>query len=157
MEAREVRGLQIATDATPIQSGQVWIVPSQSSAKNYIVDLQARSCTCPDHVESGLKCKHLFAAEYTVERERGEALPSPPKLVKPTYKQAWPAYNLAQTNEKSRFLELLYHLCFEIEDLPRKPGAGRSRLPLKEMIFCAVFKVYSTISGRRFISDLREA
>lgn len=74
-----------------------------------------------------------------------------------TYSQVWPAYNLAQTNEKSRFLELLYHLCFDIKDLPRKTGAGRNRLPLKDMIFCSVFKIYSTVSGRRFISDLREA
>jgi transposase len=74
-----------------------------------------------------------------------------------TYPQVWPAYNRAQTSEKSRFLELLYHLCFEIEDLPRKAGAGRSRLPLKDMLFCSVFKIYSTVSGRRFISDLREA
>jgi hypothetical protein len=74
-----------------------------------------------------------------------------------TYSQVWPAYNLAQTNEKSCFLELLYHLCFDIKDLPRKQGAGRNRLPLKDMIFCAVFKIYSTVSGRRFISDLREA
>jgi transposase len=78
-------------------------------------------------------------------------------MMKQTYAQVWPAYNKAQTNEKSRFLELLYHLCFEIEDLPRKPGAGRARLPLKDMIFCSVFKIFSTVSGRRFISDLRDA
>lgn len=77
--------------------------------------------------------------------------------MKTTYPQVWPAYNKAQTNEKDRFLELLYHLCFEIENLPRKPGAGRGRLPFREMIFCAAFKIYSTVSGRRFISDLKEA
>ncbi|MEJ7577828.1 MAG: transposase [Pyrinomonadaceae bacterium] len=76
---------------------------------------------------------------------------------KPTYRQEWSAYNLAQTNEKARFQELLYELCQSIDDLPRKPGAGRNRLPLGEMIFCAAYKVFSTVSGRRFISDLREA
>ena len=30
-------------------------------------------------------------------------------------------------------------------------------MPLAESIFAAVFKVYSTVSGRRFISDLRDA
>ncbi len=74
-----------------------------------------------------------------------------------TYSQVWPAYNQAQTNEKARFQELLFELCQNIEDLPRKAGAGRNRLPLKDMIFCAVFKIYSTVSGRRFISNLREA
>lgn len=76
---------------------------------------------------------------------------------KPTYPQQWHEYNLAQTNEKSKFLELLYGLCQNIEDLPRKEGAGRNQLALGDMIFCVAFKVYSTVSGRRFISDLREA
>jgi hypothetical protein len=76
---------------------------------------------------------------------------------KPTYKQAWTAYNQAQTKEKDHFLELLYQLCRGVEDLPRKGVAGRNRLPLGEMIFCAAFKTYSMFSGRRFISDLREA
>jgi transposase len=76
---------------------------------------------------------------------------------KPTYSQKWHEYNQAQTNEKARFLELLFELCKQVGDLPRKGVAGRNRLPLSEMIFCAVFKVFSLVSGRRFISDLQEA
>src|SRR5260370_21670907 len=34
---------------------------------------------------------------------------------------------------------------------------GRPRLPFEDMIFSAAFKVYSTVSGRRFMSDLRDA
>jgi transposase len=34
---------------------------------------------------------------------------------------------------------------------------GRPRLPLEDMIFAMAFKVYSTVSGRRFVSDLRDA
>src|SRR5882757_2512978 len=34
---------------------------------------------------------------------------------------------------------------------------GRPRLPLEDMIFASAFKVYSTVSGRRFMSDLRDA
>src|SRR5262249_28064166 len=34
---------------------------------------------------------------------------------------------------------------------------GRPRMPLKDMIFSAAFKIYSTFSSRRFMSDLREA
>src|SRR5688500_17103455 len=49
--------------------------------------------------------------------------------VRKTYPQDWTSYNLAQTTEKARFLELLFELCSNIEDLPRKPGAGRNRLP----------------------------
>ncbi len=33
----------------------------------------------------------------------------------------------------------------------------RPRLPLEDMIFATTFKVYSTVSGRRFMSDLRDA
>jgi len=34
---------------------------------------------------------------------------------------------------------------------------GRPRLSLADIIFSSTFKVYSTVSGRRFMSDLREA
>src|SRR5438046_9319262 len=33
----------------------------------------------------------------------------------------------------------------------------RPRLPFEDMIFSSCFKVYSTVSGRRFMSDLRDA
>jgi hypothetical protein len=34
---------------------------------------------------------------------------------------------------------------------------GRPRLPLADMIFACVYKVYVGFSSRRFMSDLREA
>ena len=74
-----------------------------------------------------------------------------------TYSQDWTAYNQAQTTEKSRFQELLYELCTQIDELPRKNIQGRNRIPLADMVFAVVFKTYSTISGRRFMSDLVEA
>ncbi len=82
-----------------------------------------------------------------------------PEITKPkkTYSQNWNAYNKAQTNEKSRFMELLYELCSQIEDIPRKDGAGRNRIPLADMVYAVVFKTYSCVSGRRFISDLEDA
>jgi transposase len=76
---------------------------------------------------------------------------------RPTYSQDWTNYNLAQTNEKTRFLELLFELCSQIEDIPRKDGAGRTRIPLADMVFAVVYKIYSGVSGRRFMSDLSEA
>jgi transposase len=74
-----------------------------------------------------------------------------------TYSQDWTAYNQAQTTEKSRFQELLFELCSQIDDLPRKNVTGRNRIPLADMVFAVVFKTYSTISCRRFMSDLTEA
>jgi transposase len=39
----------------------------------------------------------------------------------------------------------------------REQKRGRPRATLADAVFCATFKVYSTISTRRFMSDLREA
>ncbi len=78
------------------------------------------------------------------------------KTVRRTYPQQWPSYNAAQTNEKDRFQVLLRDLCAGIGE-PAGPRVGRPRLPLADAIFAAAFKVYSTVSGRRFMSDLREA
>ena len=72
-----------------------------------------------------------------------------------TYPQNWPAYNAAQVNEKHQFQILLHDLCKGIQD--QQAGRGRPRIPLADAIFAACFKVYSTVSGRRFMSDLHNA
>jgi transposase len=70
---------------------------------------------------------------------------------------SWTAYNAAQSEEKTRFVALLADLCNTIPQPPRPPGAGRPRLPLSDMVFASVFKVYVGFSSRRFTSDLRDA
>src|SRR5262249_30238548 len=42
-------------------------------------------------------------------------------------------------------------------DEPIITGKGRRPIPMADAIFSAVYKVYSTVSGRRFMTDLREA
>ncbi|HEX8176634.1 MAG TPA: transposase [Pyrinomonadaceae bacterium] len=74
---------------------------------------------------------------------------------RPTYSQNWKAYTQAQTNEKAKFLELLFALC-SLVDEPMQ-HMGRPRIPLADRIFSVVFKTYECVSGRRFTSDLREA
>ena len=66
------------------------------------------------------------------------------------------AYNAAQTHEKGWFLDLLRDLCDGVSE-PERQKNGRPRLPIQDVIFAACFKVYSTVSCRRFMSDLREA
>jgi len=87
-------------------------------------------------------------------------LPVPPPLSptagKKTYPQDWHAYNAAQTHEKELFLHLLRDLCDGLTE-PRTQKTGRPRLPIGDAIFAACFKVFSTVSGRRFITDLRDA
>ena len=78
-------------------------------------------------------------------------LPQPRK----TYSQDWPAYNAAQTHEKERFVALLRDLCDTIEQPPQT--FGRPRLPLSDVVFGIGLKVYSTMSGRRAMTDFRNA
>jgi len=163
---REQRGLEIAAKAKLQRDGDRWFVPSQSGGGTnhggkYIVkpDVSNPHCTCPDHELGQHKCKHIFAVEFTIRREYsndGETQTLTETVsVKKTYRQDWPAYNKAQTQEKDQFQTLLHDLCQGIGSPSQK--MGRPRLSLEDMIFSAAFKVYSTISGRRIMSDLRDA
>jgi transposase len=162
---REQRGMRIAATCKLTRKGQVWLVPSQSGHGRYTVspDPESPHCSCPDHETRGLKCKHLFAVEFAMKREEhGDGSTTVTQTVtvtetihKPTYPQEWPAYNAAQTHEKEKFQALLYDLCQRLDELP--PSKGHPRLSLSDAVFSACFKVYSTMSARRFMSDLRDA
>ena len=165
-EPRQQRGLEIAATARIIKKGNAWTVPSQSGKGRYTVRLRAKElfCTCPDYETTGCKCKHIYAVEFVRGRGRSAVtvLPSVDerKDIKPsrkTYPQDWRAYNAAQTHEKERFLELLKDLCAGVVEQSTGPKNGRPRLPIQDAIFAACFKVYSTVSCRRFMTDLREA
>jgi Transposase DDE domain/SWIM zinc finger len=153
MNTRQNKGLAIAQQAEVVRQGNVWIVPSQTRLCNYTVDLFQNTCTCPDYKENGGRCKHLYAVEFQLRRESGEVLP-PPEARK-TYSQEWHEYNLAQTNEKARFLELLYGLCAGVNEPVQT--MGRPRMAFSDMVFCAAYKIYSQFSTRRFNSDLMMA
>jgi transposase len=167
MSIRELKGKDIADRFKIVRNGNLYLVPSQSGKGKYKVDLDAGSCTCPDNEYTGARCKHLFAAELSVKRERKTVtetkvdgstkttVTETVKVTRKTYAQVWPAYNMAQTKEKAIFLYLLHQLCQGIGE-PAQMN-GRPRLPLEDMIFAMAFKVYSTVSGRRFMSDLRDA
>jgi transposase len=166
MDAREERGLVIADTSKITCKGAVWFVPSQNSGGNYAVRMNPDrpTCTCADYELREMKCKHIFAVEITRKRYMSrdgsttetQTVTVTETVKKPTYKQDWPAYNAAQTNEKDKFQVLLADLCRGIiDETPRTKG--QPRIPLADAIFSAVFKVYSTVSGRRFASDLREA
>lgn len=157
MNSRQNKGLAIAATYKITRVDNLWIVPSQTSAKKYAVDLEndPPTCTCPDYETHRRECKHILAAQYQLRQESGVTLPEPEPIVRPTYKQEWREYNQAQRNEKSRFQELLYQLCQTIDEPPQV--MGRPRALLSDIIFCAGVKVYETVSGRRNMSDLREA
>jgi len=165
MDTREAKALEIAATLPVKRKGDVWTVPSQAGHGSYRVSEPtnlryvpgARSglaCTCPDFDERQGPCKHVLAVEFTMQRE---ATPDADvvKLRRPTYPQNWPAYNAAQCQEKEQLLPMLADLCGTLS----RPYGGRGRppLPVSDMAFACVSRVYSGLSARRFDSDVREA
>ena len=137
-----------------------WQVLSQTGNGHYFVKLDHRpSCTCPDFELRGHKCKHIYAVECLIVWETitdsGQTTITQTQTLRVTYKQNWRAYNAAQTEEKERFIVLLNALCELVDQPPQH--YGRPRLPLADMVFACVYKVYVGFSSRRFMSDLREA
>ena len=157
---REERGRQIAKRGGIRKVGARFAVPSQtpgSAVSTYMVDVVDETCTCPDFELRRARCKHQEAVLFWLAWEGDVSetgVIEPPKKRK-TYRQNWPAYNAAQTTEKERVELLLKSLCEGIEEAPRKPGPGRPRIPLRDSIFSAVMKVYTTFSGRRASTDIR--
>src|ERR1041384_4785919 len=73
MEEREIKGLQIAAKSKLTRKGKLWLVPSQTTKEQkYKVAVNGGKpeCTCRDHEFTNDKCKHIFAVEYTIEREQ---------------------------------------------------------------------------------------
>jgi len=69
MDARQEKGLQIAATTKLVGEDNMWLVPSQAGKGKYVVDAEAKQCTCPDFESRQATCKHIFAVEYTIRRE----------------------------------------------------------------------------------------
>lgn len=153
---RAIRGAEIAERFRVRQDGDSWIVPSQSGDGRYRVYPDEQRCTCPDHSTRQLRCKHLFAVEYTIERQsHPDGTETVTEAVRVTYSQDWSSYNAAQVEEGPRFRALLSDLCGLIEQ--PEQCRGRPRLSLADMTFASVMKVYTGFSSRRFIGALGDA
>ena len=165
MDLRQVRGMELAETRTIRKRDGWWWVPSQTGSRLYRVQLSKKfaTCECADFERRGQACKHIVAAcVMQIKQEQNpDGTTTVTKSVtftateKTTYPQNWPAYNEAQTNEQDKFLALLSDLCSGLPVFPAKNG--RPRLPLSDAVFNVTFKVYSTFSQRRFMSDLRQA
>jgi transposase len=164
MTPREERGLVIAAmcKLTKGENG-CWLVPSQTGAdKKYVVDPDHDTCTCPDHQEMGVVCKHVFAVKFVQKREvASDGSVTETRSVtfteKKKYTQRWAEYNLAQQKEKHRFQILLRDLCQGVPEPPRAQNGGRPPIPIADRLFATTYKVYSTVSSRRFNCDLQDA
>lgn len=163
---REARGRMIAAGGKIKRTGGLYVVPSQTEGKTYAVDYEAEdpSCNCPDFEQRGGKCKHMHAIDFYIieqatRRTDGAGVTveeTITRAVRVTYKQQWPEYNRAQVTEQEHVASLLRDLCRGIPQPPVK-RTGRPPLPLADVVYGAVLKVYGGMSGRRAQSDLRAA
>lgn len=164
MDLRELKALEIAARCRIVYRDGVWLVPSQSGEGTYRVTLRQGDlfeCQCEDFELRGPEqpCKHVIAVKLVRERDGGPTLgvldtDAVPK--RPTYKQNWPAYNLAQTTEKHRLQVLLADLCAGVPE-PERVGIGRPPIPTADRLFAVAFKVYCGLSSRRSVCDLTDA
>jgi len=158
--ARQERGKALAKDKRIKRvEGAIWYVPSQTqNAGGYVVNVLAATCTCPDHEQRRVRCKHLVAVEIAqsveVAPDGSAVVTETVKVTRKTYTQDWPSYNAAQRAEKATVQALLRALCDGIVSPPH-PGRGRKPLPLGDAVYGMTMKVYTTVSGRRATTDLK--
>ena len=135
-------------------------VPSQSTNAFYnVIPVNNRVvCDCPDFETREKPCKHIYAVKFLIVEDT--AIPEESQVeaetYRVTYRRNWNAYNNAQFNEQEMFGRLLRELCDTVHT-PVQRGRGRPRLPLSDMVFAIGTKVYSTMSGRRAMTDVRNA
>ena len=111
---REERGKAIADQGNQIKkvNDHSFKVKSQSGSGFYEVKAtkDGMTCTCPDFVYRGGKCKHIAATRYYLEVQKETPQGIVTEKVHLTYTQAWNAYNEAQKAEVNLFDELLKDL-----------------------------------------------
>lgn len=160
MDPRERKGIEIAGQKPIFFQNGRWVVPSQSKpGKTYRVNFRPESqdCSCPDfELIEPVWCKHIYAVRY-VMNERG-LLPKPtprsPRAKK--YPRDWPVYNEAKANELPKFRRLLFDLCCGLPTPPPGRQGGRPRVPLADLVYAAVTKVYVREAGRKLNGHLEQ-
>ena len=124
-DSRELRGKEIADKGNVKKvKDNSFRVKSQSGNGSYEVKstLNGMTCTCPDFVYRGGKCKHIAATRYYLEIEKDTPQGTVTEKVHITYKQAWDAYNAAQKAEVKLFDELLKDLVKAIPEPEQTRG-----------------------------------
>lgn len=158
MEVWHERGLAIANSNTVKKNRLGWQVPSQSGNGTYIVNMDNEEpfCTCQHFETTRKKCQHIYAVEFIVQKEHHpDGTEVITQTMRVTYAQDWPIYDEAQTHEQEYFVALLRDLCNGIPQPEYR--FGRPRLSLADVVFGLVYKSYTMMSGRRFMTNLREA
>jgi len=144
---RVERGLAIASTPDQIEqiAPNIYAVRSQSGNGVYLVTVERGSwkCICPDFTAHAFQCKHVISVQLYLKgitpKEVAEVETRRPR---PTYRQMWPEYRLAQRAELRLFDEVLHELTDDVEDPTPAGSTGRPRLPFKDVLYCAVERVY---------------
>jgi len=159
VDTREECGKAIAEQGNQIKkiTDHTFKVKSQSSNRVYEVKytINGMTCTCPDFVYRGGKCKHIMATRYHLQIEKDTPEGNVTEKVHLTYAQAWNAYNEAQKSEVKLFDDLLKDLIKEVPEPEKKMGIPS--LSIHETLFCAIQKIYSQLSSRRAYSLFQNA
>lgn len=126
-------------------------LPAQTLPEHEARDFSA-SGTAKDVTANG----HQPAAVKTIALAALGAATIPVDLPEPfSANKNWSAYNLAQTNEKGLFKQLLYALCAIIPEPPPNES-GRPLVPVRDLAFGETYRTYTGLSGRRFQTDVTE-
>lgn len=98
---REQLGLEIAALTKLTTDGMLWRVPSQTTETIYTVNHTQGTCSCTDYGTRKVKCKHLYAIEYTLSREGPE--PCICQTCGTVHRKSEPeVYNTAGQHERAR-------------------------------------------------------
>lgn len=131
-------------------NAQTYSVKSQNGIGVYVVTKQGDefTCNCPDHMLHDVECKHILAVKELLKEQELKAIP------KKTDRN-WALYNLGQLNEGELVKIYLRQLVDTLEQPPAKK-TGRPSLPINDLLFCSIMKVYGGKSSRRSYSNARE-
>ncbi len=123
----------------------IYSVKAQSGDGVYLVSSEAGrwKCLCPDFTSHNLPCKHVLAVQLKLKGITVQAaFEGESKRPRLTYRQDWHAYNEAQKAQPIQFGRVLGDLVSDLEDPSPPKGTGRPRLPFKDLVYCAVERIY---------------
>ena len=111
---KEDRGKVIANQSSQIKQVKEHLFKVQSQSKNRFYDVRetdyGMTCTCPDFINRGGRCKHIIATKFYLEVQKESPNDTTAEKIHLTYTQAWNAYNAAQKAEVKLSDELLKDL-----------------------------------------------
>lgn len=162
-DGRKQRGFAIAALVEIQRSPIGYKVPSQSGRDPYTVVVdEIRYCSCPDHELTQDDCKHIHAVLFLRQRESASvhAVYQPPVLAPkvPMKQDKELSYgyvrDLAKTTEVDNVKLMLRDICNNIIQPPQ--GRGRPTMPLCDMAYNLIWKIFRGMSSRRYTCDNKD-